>query len=101
MSLYRIAPRIDANQTAIVAAFRKLGCAVEIITKPVDLAVARNGRTLLVEVKDGAKSPSQRRLTPAQQKFRDSWPDMVPIVESIADVEYVVRAFFPADESAA
>jgi hypothetical protein len=100
VSLYRIAPRVDANQTAIVAAFRKLGCAVEIITKPVDLAVARNGRTLLVEVKDGAKSPSQRRLTPAQQKFRASWPDDVPVVESVEDVEKVVRFYFEQDRAA-
>lgn len=101
MSLHRIAARIDANQVEIVKAFRALGCAVYVIGKPVDLLVAKNGLTRVVEVKDGSKAPSARRLTEDQQKFKDSWPDLVLVVESIADVENAVRAFFPADEFAA
>jgi hypothetical protein len=39
-----------------------------------DLLCWYNGRTLLLEIKDGSKPPSARRLTPAEQKFHDEWP---------------------------
>lgn len=90
----RHAARTDANHADIVATFRSLFCSVS-DTSAVgsgfpDLVVGCAGRNHLVEVKDGDKSPSRRRLTPDQQEFHRSWVGSVNIVESVADVEQLV-----------
>lgn len=38
-----------------------------------DLLVGYRGVNLLVEVKDGSRVPSERRLRPSQVAFRDQW----------------------------
>jgi Holliday junction resolvase len=72
----RRANRIDANQNEIVDALRAAGAVVRIISQGEgipDLLVGYNGYTMLMEVKDGNKAPSQRKLTEAEQKFFDEW----------------------------
>ena len=74
--LMRRAAKRDDNEGEIVAALRKAGAVVRFITQGdglPDLLVGFQGRTILMEVKDGAKVPSQRRLTDDEQKFFDSW----------------------------
>ena len=83
------AARVDINQSEIVAAFRKLGWYVLIISQLkncCDIAVSKAGRTIMVEIKDGAKPPSQRKLTEGEQKFKDEWQGEWMLVESINDV---------------
>jgi hypothetical protein len=63
----RRAARTDDNQTAIVATLRKMGARVAVLSGlgngcP-DLMIRYAGRWQPVEVKDGAKPPSGRRLT--------------------------------------
>jgi len=69
----RRSARTDSNQAAIVAAFRDLGCSVFTLHTVgrgfPDLAVGCNGLNLLIEVKDGSKCPSARRLTSDEQRF--------------------------------
>ena len=69
----RRAAKVDDNQEEIVRALRKAGASVEIIGRPVDLLVGYRGGTYVLEVKDGSKSPSDRKLTPLQEKFFQSW----------------------------
>ena len=72
----RRANRIDANQNDIVDALRGAGAVVRIISQGdgiPDLLVGYNGYTILMEVKDGDKVPSKRKLTEAEQKFFDEW----------------------------
>ena len=72
----RRANRIDANQNDIVDALREAGAVVRIISQGdgiPDLLVGYNGYTILMEVKDGDKVPSKRKLTEAEQKFFDEW----------------------------
>jgi hypothetical protein len=59
----RHALRVDANQARVVAALRAIGAEVWSIGDPGDLLVGYGGRLSIVEVKDGDKPPSQRRLT--------------------------------------
>ena len=38
-----------------------------------------------MEIKDGSKPPSARRLTPAEQEFFDTWRGQVCVVNSVAE----------------
>jgi hypothetical protein len=83
----RHAARIDANQEQIVSALRAMGATVRVVTQGnglPDLLVGFRGVTILMEVKDGQKVPSARKLTPAEQKFFDEWRGgIVAIVNSV------------------
>jgi hypothetical protein len=65
----RTAARIDANQQEIVDGLRKFGAKVWIIGRPVDLLVLHRRKFYVMEIKDPAKPPSERRLTDAQVEF--------------------------------
>jgi hypothetical protein len=56
----------------------------------VDLLVGKGGRTLLVEIKDGKKPPSQRKHTPAQKAFLAEW--LGGTVATVDGVEAALRA---------
>ena len=85
----RRAAKSDANQREIVATFRSIGCSVAVTSGLgdgfTDLVVARRGKTILVEIKDGSKPPSARKLTPDQITFHAEWRGIIVIVESIDD----------------
>ena len=57
-----------------------------------DLLVSYRGETMLIEVKDGAKPPSARRLTEAEQKFHDEWPGSnLYIINSVEEALSLLR----------
>ena len=89
------AGRTDTNQTEIVEVFRSLGCSVHITSNVShgfpDIVVGVCGLNLLVEIKDGNKIPSQRKLTPDEQKWHDEWRGQKVIVESVDDVVALVN----------
>ncbi len=77
--------RVDRNQPEIVKALRKAGAVVKITSQlkdAFDLLVGHRGRLMMVEVKDGDKPPSARRLTPGEQKCKDAF--------STVDVNYFI-----------
>lgn len=82
--------RVDANQKTIVETFRKLGCSVLILSDVgkgcPDLCVGWDGKCYLIEVKDGTKTPSKRKLTAAEQLFFDNWKGHASIIESVDEV---------------
>lgn len=90
------AAKTDRNQKELVKLFRELGAEVAITSGAgngfPDLVVqyrypSRTGHsldTLLVEVKDSEKPPSQRKLTPRQVIFHSIFE--CHIVECAADV---------------
>jgi Holliday junction resolvase len=92
----RRAGRTDANQTAVVAALREIGCSVAITSGAgnglPDLIVGVHGVNLLIEIKDSEKVPSAKKLTPAEQYFVDNWKGHpVRIVETPEEaVNYVI-----------
>lgn len=73
----RRAAKVDANQEQVVEALRAAGASVQTLAavgKGVpDLLVGYQGQTLLLEVKDGRKPPSERRLTEDQLKWHGAW----------------------------
>ncbi len=91
----RYAARADENQPLIVDALRKAGCFVQplhAVGQGVpDLLVGKGAVTYLIEVKDGAKPPSRRVLTPVQRAWHDAWRGRpVAIVETVEDALAVI-----------
>jgi hypothetical protein len=93
--IVRTAARRDANERAIIKAMEAEGAFVRQINDEgrFDLLVWHKGQTLLMEVKDGSKPPSARRLSDAEQKFHDEWPgDNLHVVNSDAEAIVILRA---------
>ena len=85
----RLAARTDSNHAAIVAAYRKRGYSVLDVSKLkncCDLMVSKNYQTWAVEIKDGKKPPSARKLTAGEQTFRDGWKGMYIIITCEEDI---------------
>ena len=84
----RRAARVDRNQEEIVKALRAVGASVQSLAAigngcP-DLLVGYQKKNILMEVKDGKKPPSQRTLTPDQEKWHDAWSGAkVYVVDSV------------------
>ena len=71
------AARIDANHNEIVSALRAAGASVQSLAgvgKGVpDLLIGFQGKTILFEIKDGKKPPSERQLTEDQINWHGAW----------------------------
>jgi hypothetical protein len=94
-----VSKRVDSNHSEIVKGLRAIGATVR-STASVgqgfpDLAVGFRNATYLLEVKDGAKSPSRRKLTEAEQAFHAGWKGHVAIVESLDDALRTIGATSP------
>lgn len=67
------AKRTDSNHTELVEALRACGCMVQSLASVgvgcPDLLCWSRGAWHLIEVKDGAKCPSHRELTPAEKSW--------------------------------
>jgi hypothetical protein len=85
----RYAARIDANQTQIVSALRAVGATVQLLSAVgqgcPDLLVGYRGKNILMEIKDGRKPPSERKLTEDQIVWHTSWKGVVFLVTSVHD----------------
>lgn len=83
----KYARRADGNQPEIVAALRAAGATVQALHTVgmgvPDLLVAYRNRTMVMEIKDPTKPKSDRKLTPAQQKWHDMWIGEKHIVETV------------------
>lgn len=82
----RRAAKVDANQPAIIAALRQIGASVQPLHSVgqgcPDLLVGYRGRNILIEVKDGGRPPSERRLTADQVDWHAGWRGAVTVVNS-------------------
>ncbi len=74
--------QVDQNQQAIIAVLEAGGCSVAKIGKPVDLVVARRGRSYLIEVK-----MPKGKLRASQEKFIERWQASVAIIRSVKDAQ--------------
>lgn len=93
--------RVDANQPAIVEALRQVGCRVQPLHTVgngcPDIHVTKGARHWLMEIKDGSKPPSARKLTEDEQLFHDLRADLVKagalvVVSSVGEALQAVEA---------
>lgn len=91
----RLAAKKDANHDEIVLAFRSLGCGwmdtYQFGSPLLDGLAEINGQTLLIEIKDGSKPPSARKLTEGEAKTFATWRGDKAIIESVDDVISLVN----------
>lgn len=83
----RRAAKVDDNQSEIVKALRAIGATVQPIHQigkgcP-DLLVGWRGMNTLLELKDGAKAPSARKLTQDEVDWHANWRGQVAVVETV------------------
>ena len=86
--------RTDDNQQLIVKQLRQLGCSVAITSMigkgfP-DLVIGYKNKNFLVELKDGAKTKSQKGLTMDEAKFFTAWSGQVDKCESLDEICKVI-----------
>ena len=93
----RRAHRLDSTHAAIKAQFEARGAVVQSLAGLADgvpdLIVGYQQRTALVEVKDGSKPPSKRKLTPDQVDWMTWWRGSpVLVIGCVEDVPAVLEA---------
>ena len=90
-------PRIDANHGVIVDTFRQLGCSVVSLASVgsgcPDIIVGFRRRNLLVEIKDGKKAPSDRKLSSDEKSFFETWKGAACVVISRDEAIVVFNNF--------
>lgn len=89
----------DANQPGIVKALRGVGATVQHLHKVgegcPDILVGYRGVNTLIEIKDGSKPPSARKLTKPQVKWHAEWKGQVCVVTSVDEALQVVVGYVP------
>ena len=84
----------DGNQSEIIAHFKLFGCTVlniSALKMCCDIIVSNHGRSIFIEIKDGKKPPSQRKLTDGEIKFEAETLGAWRLVESIKDADEVIK----------
>ena len=85
----RYSSKVDRNQPEIVTALRKAGATVTPTHSAgqgfPDLTVGYRGVTYLLEVKDGNKPPSKRKLTDDQVTWHGEWRGQVAVVNDVKE----------------
>ena len=81
--------QVDSNQSEIVAALRQIGVTVTVLSMVgfgcPDIVAGYRGINYLLEIKDGMKSPSRQKLTPAEMRWHRDWEGQSAIVVSVED----------------
>jgi Holliday junction resolvase len=89
--------KIDDNQPEIVKALQQIGCSVQSLAacgKGVpDLLIGYRGHNILLEVKDGAKTASRKKLTPDQLIWHALWSGQVAVVSTVDEALKMVMYF--------
>lgn len=92
----RRAARTDRNQADIVFALRGVGATVQPLHAVgqgcPDLLVGYQGQNHLLEVKDGTKPPSARKLTERQIEWRQAWRGNCCVVKNEEEALTVIGA---------
>lgn len=100
----RRAARVDANQPEVVKALKAAGmtvCDMSALGSGVpDLLVGWRGINVLIEVKDGAKKPSDQALTAPQKTWHETWAGQIHIARSPEEAVMIVLQHMEARNEA-
>lgn len=93
---FRRAAKTDANHAEIVAHFRSHGWSVLNVSQLkhcCDIFVSKGGETIAIEIKDGSKIPSARKLTEGEKKFKRCWQGKYAVIENTEEVDRLVQMY--------
>lgn len=92
----RRAAKVDDNQSTIVKALRDVGATVQTLHAVgqgcPDIIAGYRGINYMIEIKDGSKPPSARKLTQDQLDWHAGWRGSVNVVCSVDDALAVIGA---------
>lgn len=97
----RLKGRTDANQEALVKLWRKMGVSVWITSNvggggPDCVLGLLNGSghkvNVMIEIKDGQKIPSKKKLTVAEEEFHANWRGDIRIIKSVDEAVSLVNS---------
>jgi hypothetical protein len=99
----RTIAKVDENQPLIVDCLRRCGCLVLVLSQlghgvPDLLVGTPRGLLILIEIKDGKKSPSARKLTPDQALWHAAWRryplfQVCSVAEAVEAIGHECREF--------
>ena len=94
--LMRKRAKSDDNQKQLVKTLRGIPGVSVSITSALgdgfpDIVVGYKKQNYLFEIKDGSKPPSQRKLTPDEEKFFSNWFGRVDVVCCLDDVLNILK----------
>lgn len=98
MSFKRRQSKRDSNHAHITECFESHGFSVLDMSMvgngAPDIAVARNGHTLFVEIKRDERAPSIRERRPNQTTFAQWWKGLTVVARNAADVTKINETLF-------
>jgi len=88
--------RTDANHKQIIDAIKKIPSLSVFSTHMVgkgfpDIVIGYKGINYLVEIKDGKKTKSQKKLTEDEIRFHQSWFGQIIVCECVQDVYVLLK----------
>lgn len=88
--------KVDSNQPEIVRGLRAVGATVQHLHEVgqgcPDILVGFRGVNYLIEIKDGDKVPSKRKLTDRELVWHSWWLGRVAIIETIEEALIYIGA---------
>lgn len=90
----RTAARVDANQKEIVKGLRGMGAAVLVTSQlknAFDILVGFRGKLYIMEIKDGTRPPSGRKLTPGEESTSEMFKRVGIKYHIIKDVDEALK----------
>lgn len=93
----RRAAKIDANQNEVIKQLRRIPNVSIAITSQLgkgfpDFIVGYQGKNYLIELKDGNKQPSQRKLTPDEEQFFKGWNGQVNVCKDFDEIYSIITS---------
>ena len=87
--------RTDSNHAEIIKALRKIPNLSVFSTHEVgkgfpDIVIGYKGINYLIEIKDGKKPPSARKLTPDEVKFHQEWSGQISIIKNLDELLQII-----------
>ena len=88
--------RTDSNHKEIIDCCRKIPSISVFSTHMVgkgfpDIVIGYKGLNYLVEIKDGKKSKSQKKLTDDEISFHELWKGQIIVAENINDIMRMLK----------